>query len=390
MRFRIAAQTYGGHAMTARRHAPLLKAHPYASLFPILSASELKELAADIKANGLRYPITLYEGKILDGRNRYAACQRAKVKPKFDPYKGKDPLGYVVSLNIKRRHLSETQRGLVAARVADIPKHIHRDGPMGPSKTVAEAARMMAVGAMTVKRGRAVLASGSAKLIEACDGDKINLRAATKIIKLDKARQDDVVARVTDGERVTEAHRVVKSAEIVKRQLAMPTGKHRIIYADPPLDYGAHEMPGSDAKDHYPVMSLDDICDIPVDQWAEDDAVLFLWVPAPFTLKIAPVISAWGFEFKTEFIWDKIDHNMGHYSSVRHEKLYLCTRGACQPDVRKLFDSVQSIKRTEHSVKPPFFYEIIETLYPIGRRLELFHRGDNKRPGWEYYGLESG
>ena len=95
---------------------------------------------------------------------------------------------------------------------------------------------------------------------------------------------------------------------------------------------------------------------------------------------------AWGFEYKTHFVWDKVKHNMGHYSSVRHELLFVCVRGSCQPDVRKLFDSVYSEERTEHSRKPQKFREIIDEIYPNGARVELFAR----RPadGWEVWGNE--
>jgi len=99
------------------------------------------------------------------------------------------------------------------------------------------------------------------------------------------------------------------------------------------------------------------------------------------------VITAWGFDYKASFVWDKIKHNMGHYNSVRHEFLLVCTRGSCMPDNPQLFDSVQSIERTEHSVKPEEFRTIIDTIYPNGRRIELFAR----RPaeGWEVWGNES-
>jgi N6-adenosine-specific RNA methylase IME4 len=255
-------------------------------------------------------------------------------------------------------------------------------------KTIPEAAELLNVGDRTVKRGRMVLEKGSPKLIKAINSGKINLHVATKIAKHDKSTQDKIVARVDEGEKATEAHRVVKSQVLVERQLARPKGKYRIIYADPPWDYGQHEMPNSDARDHYPTMTIDELCELPVEEWVEDDAVLFMWVTVPFTEKAFRFVHACGFEFKTEFVWDKITHNLGHYSSVRHEKLYVCTRGACQPDVRKLFDSVQSIERTEHSVKPEKFREIIDTLYPIGRRLELFCRGAVPAH-WDSWGNEA-
>jgi N6-adenosine-specific RNA methylase IME4 len=79
---------------------------------------------------------------------------------------------------------------------------------------------------------------------------------------------------------------------------------------------------------------------------------------------------------------------MGHYNSVRHEILLICTKGSCTPQNVKLFDSVQSIERTEHSVKPEAFREIIDTLYPHGKRIELFAR--RSLPGeWKGWGNES-
>ena len=83
---------------------------------------------------------------------------------------------------------------------------------------------------------------------------------------------------------------------------------------------------------------------------------------APLLERCFPILNAWGFKYKTNFIWDKENHVMGFYSSVRHEHLIVATKGSCTPDVKKLYDSVQSIKRTEHSRKPEKFYEIIETL----------------------------
>jgi N6-adenosine-specific RNA methylase IME4 len=105
-------------------------------------------------------------------------------------------------------------------------------------------------------------------------------------------------------------------------------------------------------------------------------------------IRCAAIIEAWGFEYKASFIWDKVRHVMGHYNSVRHEFLLICTRGSCKPDVPKLLDSVQSIERSgKHSEKPHEFYNIIETLYDHGRKLELFSR--TPRAGWESEGNES-
>jgi N6-adenosine-specific RNA methylase IME4 len=124
-----------------------------------------------------------------------------------------------------------------------------------------------------------------------------------------------------------------------------------------------------------------------VKELADKDAVLFLWVTAPMLKRAFPIIEAWGFEYKSLFVWDKIRHNVGFYNSVRAELLLICTRGSCTPDTGKLIDSVQSIERSnKHSEKPHEFYDI-EAMYDHGRKLELFAR--KNRPGWDSDGNES-
>jgi N6-adenosine-specific RNA methylase IME4 len=134
-------------------------------------------------------------------------------------------------------------------------------------------------------------------------------------------------------------------------------------------------------------MTISELCALGVANVAEDNAVLFLWVTSPLLENAFDIIKAWGFKYKTSFVWDKVKHNMGHYNSVRHELLLVCTRGSCTPDVGKLFDSVQSIERTEHSAKPQEFRDIIETIYTHGNKIELFAR--NKSEGWSVWGNQS-
>jgi ParB-like nuclease family protein len=118
--------------------------HPLALLFPLLD-----ELVADICAHGLREPIVVFEGKILDGRNRFLACQRAGVEPSFKEYVGNDPLAYVISLNLKRRHLDTSQRAMIAAKIANMRQGARTD--LQPSANLPElsqsqAAEMLNVG----------------------------------------------------------------------------------------------------------------------------------------------------------------------------------------------------------------------------------------------------
>ena len=145
-------------------------------------------------------------------------------------------------------------------------------------------------------------------------------------------------------------------------------------------------MPGyvTTPEDYYPQQSTEWICNQPVDVLALADSILFLWATSPLLPDALQVIDAWGFVYKAMFVWDKIKHNMGHYNSVRHELLLIAVRGSCLPDEPKLFDSVVEIERQRHSEKPEFFREVIDTLYPLGPRIELFAR--QACPGWAAWG----
>lgn len=150
------------------------KDHPLANLLPLLTQPELRDLADDIRANGLLAPVTLFEGKILDGRNRYRACKLAGVEPKFREFKGKDALAFVLSANVHRRHLSESQRAMIAARVATMERgRPQGEGEAGSKKATADAARELDVSPATVKRAKQVLREAPAADVAAVEsGEK--------------------------------------------------------------------------------------------------------------------------------------------------------------------------------------------------------------------------
>jgi hypothetical protein len=122
------------HAPVAPRPAATLAFHPLADVFPLTEGSEFDSLVIDIKKNGLHEKITLYEGKILDGRNRYRACLKIGIDPAIEPFKGNeaDARAFVISKNIRRRHLTAQQRRdlfvkLVAAQPEKSDREIARE-----------------------------------------------------------------------------------------------------------------------------------------------------------------------------------------------------------------------------------------------------------------------
>ncbi len=202
------------------------------------------------------------------------------------------------------------------------------------------------------------------------------------------ALPDEQFEAVKAGDKTrTQARREQQRDSVTRKVEEFPNGKFRVLYADPPWKYGDELVESyGPAGLHYPTMTLTELCTLPIQPLAEDNAVLFLWATSPMLPEALQLVKAWGFEYKASFIWDKVKHNMGHYNSVRHELLLICTRGSCLPDSSELIDSVQVIERTEHSVKPEEFRQIIDKLYPLGNRIELFAR--RKVDGWQNWGNE--
>lgn len=170
-----------------------------------------------------------------------------------------------------------------------------------------------------------------------------------------------------------------------------PDGVYRIIYADPPWQYEETGVTTSASyggtRWHYPSMSIDELAALPIGALAADDCTLFLWATSPMLPAALTLINAWGFTYKTSFVWDKVLHNFGYYNSVRHELLLVAGRGSSRPDVPTLYDSVVSVERTEHSTKPEIFREMIDHLYPYGPRIELFARRESE--GWDIWGNQA-
>jgi ParB-like chromosome segregation protein Spo0J len=109
-----------------------LRFHPLADIFPLMGGAEFDELVADIKANGLNEPIITHQGMILDGRNRYRACIAAGCDLRLEIMAADgwidDPAAYVISANIRRRHLTgEQKRDLIAKLVKAQPEKSDRE-----------------------------------------------------------------------------------------------------------------------------------------------------------------------------------------------------------------------------------------------------------------------
>jgi len=168
--------------------------------------------------------------------------------------------------------------------------------------------------------------------------------------------------------------------------------KYNVIYADPPWTFKTFSDKGKDRspENHYNVMSLKDICNLPISKIANDDSVLLMWVIDPLLDKAFEVINAWGFKYKTVgFTWAKTNRKsmgfftgLGYWTRGNPEMCLLATKG--KP--KRISKSVPQLvveQRREHSRKPDIMYNHIENLLE-GPYIELFAR--TQRSGWDSWG----
>lgn len=216
-----------------------------------------------------------------------------------------------------------------------------------------------------------------------------------ELSRMNRNIQKRAALRVKSGKakNIRQARRDIED-EDRRKKLVTPEdltaiGKFDVIYADPPYTYDIKLSHSRDIKHKYPVMSLDDIKSLYIP--AADEAILFLWVPSGLNLEGLEVMKAWGFEFRSEFIWVKEKIGMGYWLRAQHEKLYIGTKGNFpRPPAEKLkssvYTSVKGERSNNHSSKPEYFYDLIESYFPGRRYLELFAR--KQRPGWAAWGNE--
>lgn len=176
--------------------------HEVANIFPLMDGSAFDQLVADVKANGLREPIWKHEEKIIDGRNRWRACGAAGAEPRFREWDGKGSLvGFVVSLNLHRRHLSESQRAMVAAKISNLtvgnPKFCANNpiAPIGAIVSVSkeEAAQLLNVSEQSVTRARKVRDFAVPELVAAVERGEVSVAAAGHVSRMPVERQKSIV-----------------------------------------------------------------------------------------------------------------------------------------------------------------------------------------------------
>ena len=226
----------------------------------------------------------------------------------------------------------------------------------------------------------------------------------TTMYELTKLDDEQFDARIEDGtiradmerkdisQQIKTQKRATRERELGTKQRALPKAKFGIILADPEWPFEPwSRVTGMDraADNHYPTSCLEVIASRPVESIAADDAVLFLWATVPMLPQAIIVMGAWGFDYKSSFVWTKDKIGTGYWNRNQHEYCLLGARGKPPaPAPGALKSSVIEAPVREHSRKPDDLLEYIDGWYPTLPKIELNRRGP-ARKGWAAWGNES-
>lgn len=220
--------------------------HPYADIFPWLDGPAREELKADIAKNGVLEPIVFLGEFILDGRNRYIIARELGIEYPRVEYVGDDPLGFVLSKNLSRRHLTDRQRADVAAKLAKLPKGANQHSSI-ETPSIEKAAEILDVAPAAVKRSKAIQEKASPELKAVYDAGAASQSAVAEVATLPQDEQAEIVAKGEDeivraAKEIKDRRKAARDAEKAKNQAASAE-----VMSQLPADVRAHERAKADA-----------------------------------------------------------------------------------------------------------------------------------------------
>ena len=188
--------------------------HPAANLFPMMTAEEYEGLKADIAQHKQRKAITVWNGQLIDGRNRLQVCNELGIPPLVEELESNiDPVAWVVSVNLHRRHLSTGQRASIAAKLASQKHGGDRKSATIKSQiqlSISDAAKLLGVSPASIKQAKHLIENASQDLIDAVDNGRLSLNAATKLMN-GKSVSDSEKPTTEERDKVTKLMQFLRS-----------------------------------------------------------------------------------------------------------------------------------------------------------------------------------
>ena len=351
--------------------------HEVANIFPMMSDDEFSALVEDIRANGQRQPIYLHEGRIVDGRNRYRACQQLGIEPDTRVWDGVGSLvAFVVSLNLQRRHLTSSQRVTVGLDILPFCEAEAKERQLATLKQNQASVHQLIDERFNEPRKPALQALEQvAQLV----GTNRQYMSDGKRLR-DEA--PELLERVRSGElTIPQAKTEMKRAEvkqrlekIVVREVEAPTGLFDVIVIDPPwaMEKIERDVRPNQTGFDYPTMSEQELAALNIP--ADEHCHMWLWTTHKFLPMALRLLDAWGFKYVCTFVW----HKPGGFQPIglpqfNCEFAIYARKGTPQFVDTKAFNVCFDAARGAHSEKPDAFYDVVRRVTG-GRRLDMFNR----------------
>jgi len=380
----------------------LLTNKKFENLIPPLDKDEFDRLTKSIIDEGCRDPLIISDGEIIDGHNRYAICTKHNVSFKTKKKIFKDDnekIIWIINNQLARRNISKYDRTRLALKQENIfskqtkekmklsggrgKKGVQISAPLNSQRKLAtdkkvktrdKIAKVAKVSHDTVAKVKVIEKEADAKIKKQLSEQKTTINKVYKDIVKKKKRED-----------------IGKN----NKKVPLPKKKYGIIYADPPWNFKHYSDKGRDRSpaNYYRLQDLEDLKRIPIQDLADDNCILFMWVTHPFLEKSMDVIKAWGFKYKTAgFTWIKENKKsdswfwgMGYWTRANSELCLIATKGSPQRKSSSVHELICT-RIEKHSKKPDIVKDKIVELMGDIPRIELFAR--TKTKGWDVWGDE--
>jgi N6-adenosine-specific RNA methylase IME4/ParB-like chromosome segregation protein Spo0J len=358
--------------------------HPIAQMLPEMDAAQLEGLVESIRQNGLTHAMVVYEDKLLDGRGRDKACACAGIPPRYVEFIGSpdDALAFVIIENVHRRHLTDDQRRMIAAKLVNTGvgsnQYTRDDGPEAMS--VGRASSLLNVKVRTVGRYLSI-AKEHKDVADAVARGKIDFRMAQKIAQLPDDDRTQVLS-LDGGHRMLDREATKRlKVHLLSRPVVTPEGRFDFIVADAPWPIKPEPC--------YPTMSLDEIkhnLGSLLAAMAADDCGLFLWATQATRAFAEQMLRDIGWTIRELLVWHKSSGRCHPGRPFQNaEFVILAEKGSPQFIDTRGFQTCFDGDVGKHSEKPTEFFEMVKRA-TAGRRLELFARVQHD--GFEAHGNE--
>lgn len=363
------------------------------NIFPDMLENDFKMLKQDIETKGYdnSMPITLFQGKIIDGWHRYKACEELQIKPVFVDFKGSESeaIEFIMRTN-KRRNLTSSQWATIAVEAEDIINVI---------KTEAKARQ---VASLKQNKGNTVLEQIPERnneqkkttvetVAEIFNTNAKYIQEATKL----KKDEPELYKQVQAGTKtIAEAKKdvlkkdiEVKIETLKNKKVDEIDKKYDVIVIDPAWEMKKidRDVAPNQTDFDYPTMTIEEIKNFKIP--AEDNCHLFLWTTQKYLPESFDILKEWGFKYVLTFVW----HKNGGFQpfglpQYNCEFVVYARKGTPFFIDTKDFFTCFNAKRTGHSSKPEEFYDMIRRV-TAGTKIDIFNR--RKIDGFDTYGNEA-